>query len=171
MTFHGFRNGMRTSPIRRKNTNPRVRKENSILANSPDFDWPKRPRLVKVPSETPGIYRIAGKLWPISYMPEITPEWRGQETFHEKVGDDLHWAKWTFWHCTDPRLSDEGFPDYVAFRERIVWIELKVRNRDGKANTMSKGQRAFANRIVRGGGEFHEVLWPDDYDHFLEVIK
>lgn len=166
----GTWNGLRRSGFKRKPRYPRVRREKSIVTGG-DTSWPRRPSVKKVPTSTPGVFRIAGVLWPVDYMPEITPEYAGGPTFHKKVGDLLFACGWKFWHCTDPFLSDEGFPDYVAFREREVWLELKVRDRDGKANTMSAGQRAFANTIIRAGGEFHDVLWPDDWDALVEVLK
>lgn len=150
---------------------PRVRREKSILSGDVNTSWPRRAPMKKEPSLTPGMYRIAGREWPASYMPEITPEYRGQQTFHGMVGDELHLRKWKFWHCTDPRLSDAGFPDYVCFREREVWLELKVRDRNGKANTMSAGQIAFANTIIAAGGEFHDILWPDDWNKLVEVLS
>lgn len=105
-------------------------------------------------------------LWPDNYMPE-----EGDEGWQTTAEDMLAEAGWTFWHPEEPHLQEAGFFDLVCLRERVIWIELKVRSRDGKANGLNAAQKRFLAALFQSGSEAHVFLWPDDFETFKDVIK
>lgn len=79
---------------------------------------------------------------------------------------------WTTFHLNLPMRSPAGFPDLVLFRERILFIELKVRRpRDGRAGKLSPAQIEYAHIIQRAGGEYYSFLYPDDYEELKQVLS
>ena len=121
-----------------------------------------------------GEQTIAGVLWPTGYIPE-EPE-RGwvrtrDDCFRWRVEDLLHANGWTYFHLQDKsaKFSDAGVPDLWCMRDRMMFLELKVRYENGKANTMRPEQWAFARSIIDAGGEFHCILWPDSWDELVEL--
>lgn len=144
----GKRNGMKTSAIQRT-------------------PWGRKPKPVR-----PDNWTIAGVPWPASWIPEEPQTGfrrNRDDCFRWRVEDLLYAMGWKFWHLNEAKRSDPGFPDLVAFRERTIWLENKVRDRDGKKNGMSAAQKAFAATIALAGGEFYCITWPDDWSELVRV--
>lgn len=115
------------------------------------------------PTSTAGVFRLAcGALWPI--------EWQSEKDWQDMVEQYAHLQGWKFWHNNNPRMSNAGLPDLILYRDRIVWAELKVRDRNGKAGRVRPAQQEFYADITRAGGEAYVWTWPDDWDGVKEVL-
>lgn len=117
---------------------------------------------------------IAGLAWPDNFLPEERPNLALRpdgDYFRNRVENELFAQGWKFYHNYDPVLSDAGFPDEVCWREREVWLELKVRDIYGVAGRVSPAQREFHATLIKAGCEVHIVTWPDSWDEFMDVIK
>ena len=124
------------------------------------------------------IWRMpTGELWPAAHIPE-EPGRNFKRTrddcFRWRVEDLLHAQGWLFWHLPPGKAqsrADPGFPDLFCTRERIMFLELKVRNIHGVVKHVKGAQLVFANRIALAGGEWHEIVYPDDNEKLEELTK
>lgn len=147
---------------------PAAAKPYSTLKRTPMRRTPMR-RQVNAAGES----TIAGVLWPAGWIPEEPLKGYKRyrdDCFRWRVEDLLAAGGWAYWHLTDAKRSDPGVPDLWCLRDRIMFLELKVRNRDGKANGMSPAQYAFAARIHHAGGEYHCITWPDSWDELEKLV-
>jgi hypothetical protein len=95
-----------------------------------------------------------------------------EKQFQAMVEELAGYCGWTTFHLNLPMRSPAGFPDLVLFRDRIVFVELKVRRpRDGRAGKLMPAQVEYAHLIQKAGGEYHTFLYPDDWDAVVEVLK
>lgn len=73
----------------------------------------------------------------------------------------LHRLDW--WHCTVAQASQPGYPDYTIWGDGWhAWVELKARQANNKAGTLSTAQKRYRASIERGAGEYMTFLLPDD---------
>lgn len=64
---------------------------------------------------------------------------------------------WSWHHETDSRRSKAGFPDLCAFRDRVIFIELK-----SDKGRVRPAQREWLDGLKAAGAEVH--LWrPADW--------
>lgn len=68
---------------------------------------------------------------------------------------------WLTYHTHDSRRSDEGFPDLVMVRERVIYAELK-RERTDRAR-LSREQQKWISTLNASGAEVY-VWRPSDWD-------
>lgn len=73
---------------------------------------------------------------------------------------------WMTYHTYDSRRSDEGFPDLVMVRERIIYIELKAERKDRK---LSKVQQEWISKLHAAGAEVY-VWRPSDWDTVARTL-
>lgn len=74
------------------------------------------------------------------------------------------WNNWLVYHTHDSRRSEEGFPDLVLVRERVVYAELK--RPKGKA---APAQVKWIEKLRAAGAEVY--LWyPDDLPEVKRVL-
>lgn len=92
-----------------------------------------------------------------------------ERAFQAQVEELLTLHGWYCWHVNLPMRSKAGFPDILAIRERVIWIELKVRRKGGRGKVMPE-QRAFHD-LLRAAGQEVYVLWNDNEDwQFLLLL-
>lgn len=131
--------------------------------NPKPSNWQRKPRQRKEATTTEGVVRLTcGALWPV--------EWQSEKDWQDMVEQYAHLNGWTYWHNNNPRMSDAGLPDLILFRDRIVWVELKVRDRKGRAGRVRPAQMAFYASIQKAGGEAYVFTWPDDWDQVKAVL-
>ena len=106
---------------------------------------------------------ICGKPWPASWMSEA--DWQ------QTVEANAALYGWEYFHMRLPRMSREGLPDLVLWKDRELWRELKVRDREGKAPSLRPDQWRIINRINSAGGNAKPWYWPDDYEEMIEELK
>ncbi len=58
-----------------------------------------------------------------------------------------------------------GFPDLVLVRERVVWIEAKVKGRK-----LSPEQESWMVDLIATGAEFHLIQLDREWDFLVEVL-
>lgn len=94
-----------------------------------------------------------------------------EKAFQAQVEELLDLQGWFTWHVNLPQRSKAGFPDILAIRERVMWIELKVLRKGGRGKVMPE-QKAFHDMLRSAGQEVY-VFWNDDEDwqKLLEVVK
>ncbi len=85
-----------------------------------------------------------------------------EKAFQAQVEELAGYLGWYCWHINLPQRSKAGFPDILALRERVIWIELKVRRKGGRGKVMPE-QAAFHELLRKAGQEVH-VFWNDDED-------
>lgn len=73
---------------------------------------------------------------------------------------------WLTYHTYDSRRSDEGFPDLVMVRERVIYVELKGERRDRK---LSKVQQEWVGRLHDAGQEVY-VWRPSDWTTIASTL-
>ncbi len=71
---------------------------------------------------------------------------------------------WIVWHDRDSRGNDEGLPDLILCRERLLWWELKTER--GKVGEV---QMAFGARLIRAGQEWR-ILRPRDWGYIVATL-
>lgn len=87
-----------------------------------------------------------------------------EKVFQRAVTDLMKRTGWKWHHQTISRKSAAGWPDLVACRERIIFIELK-----SETGTLEAEQANWRDRIIAAGGEWH--LWsPSDWAKIVEVL-
>ncbi|MFA5053017.1 MAG: VRR-NUC domain-containing protein [Parcubacteria group bacterium] len=85
--------------------------------------------------------------------------------FQDTVADAARVLGWFIYHARPARTAKgwrtsvsydgKGFPDLVAVRERVLFIELK-----SSTGSMSAEQKVWRVRLKRAGAEYH--LWTPD---------
>ncbi len=68
------------------------------------------------------------------------------------------------YHTHDSRRSQPGFPDLVAIRDRVVYLELKR-----EEGVVSEKQREWIAALHRAGAEVY-VARPRHFDHLAAVL-
>ena len=91
-------------------------------------------------------------------------DYRDESDFQRAVIHESIDRKWQHHHQYDSRRSISGYPDLILFRERVVWMELKVQNRK-----LKPAQKEWRNFILSAGGEWY-VFWPKDWAKIMEVL-
>lgn len=91
------------------------------------------------------------------------------------VEDLLRLYKWQFTHFRPGMMAsgnwvtamtgDVGFPDYVAVKDRTLFLEIK-----GTKGKLSDEQVIWLT-LIRDAGGNALVLWPDDYDLLVKVLS
>lgn len=95
-----------------------------------------------------------------------------ESKFQEMVEEVAGYCGWTSFHLNLPMRSPAGFPDLVLFRDRIVFAELKSRSpTTGRAGKLAPAQIAYAQTIMKAGGEYYSWLYPDDWEALVEVLR
>ena len=109
--------------------------------------------------------RIAGFLWPAAYMSEA--DWDGTlQDWSMKLGS---WSQ-TF-HVYNSSRSAPGWFDRVWLKPgTALFVELKVRYRNGTANRLSKEQMAFQSAGALAGLDVRHWLFPDDCVEAWETL-
>lgn len=97
-----------------------------------------------------------GRNWPASWMAEAK--------FQAHVESIAVQSGWRIWHCQNPKTSLPGLPDLILIKagSGILYRELKVRDKNGRANTARGDQLEFLCDICLAGGDGRVWLWPDD---------
>lgn len=85
-----------------------------------------------------------------------------EKAFQAQVEDLAGYCGWYVWHVNLPQRSKAGFPDILALRERVVWIELKVHRKGGRGKVMP--EQATFHTMLRTAGQEVYVFWNDDDD-------
>lgn len=67
---------------------------------------------------------------------------------------------WITYHTYDSRRSDQGFPDLVMVRERVIYVELK---QEAKSKKVSPVQQKWIDALRAAGAEVY-VWRPSDWD-------
>ncbi len=106
---------------------------------------------------------IAGKPWPAAWMSEA--DWQ------KTVEDRAHFHGWTTWHDNTPQRNKPGFLDLMLLKDRAMFVELKVRDRNGDANTLSAKQWEMVAAMQAAGLEVRVWTWPDEDDECWEELK
>lgn len=71
---------------------------------------------------------------------------------------------WTTYHTYDSRNSDEGFPDLVLMRERVIFVELKR-----ERSKPTPAQKRWLSGLKDAGAEVY--LWrPSDWDQVATTL-
>lgn len=158
---------MKRSPMNRVSVRPR-RKANPYMPVDVEVVAP-----VRVSSKAPREpWRLkCGVMWPVHYVPE--EPMKGEPTYFRKMVEDLAAVLgWETHHVHVSLLDKPGMPDLfmipmrqnlLAAGKRSMWRELKVRDRDGAPNRLSRHQRAFLHGVVLSGGDAESWLYPDDW--------
>ena len=107
---------------------------------------------------------IAGKPWPASWLPEEPNRKVHETSWRETVEQRAHAFGWEKqWHCRLTQQSAAGWFDEVFLRPgKALFVELKVRDRKGKANGTSKWQDEYIYAAIRAGLDVRVWTWPDD---------
>lgn len=87
-----------------------------------------------------------------------------ESTFQSKLVQDAKKLGWISYHTYDSRRSDEGFPDLVLVRERVIYAELKSEN-----GVLSQDQRKWFAALQRAKQEVY-VWYPSDYEYILKIL-
>jgi hypothetical protein len=149
----------RVSARRKRKENPYIQREQVEVV----------PATVK-PQREP--WRLAcGVWWPNRYVPE-EPMKPHETCFRHMVEEQAHLFGWRTHHVHVSDYDKPGLPDLylipikkslIAAGKRPMWRELKVRNQDGKANTLSRHQKLFIADVTLAGGDAADWLYPDDW--------
>ena len=71
------------------------------------------------------------------------------------------------YHTFHSERSEEGFPDLVLVRERIVWAELKT---DSPRSQATPDQRKWLTALADAGEEVY--LWrPWHWEELVKILK
>lgn len=112
-----------------------------------------------------------GVMWPVHYMPE-EPH-KDYDTYFRQEVENL--AALHGWHSHHVHVSDydkPGLPDLYLIPEkrslleagkRPMWRELKVRDKNGKPNGLTRHQKAFIAAVTLAGHDADSYLYPDDW--------
>ena len=80
---------------------------------------------------------------------------------------------WEVYHVFEQthyaRRMGKGWPDLQLLRERLVFIELKAFQKDGKRGTLSPDQIRIIAMLKSAGQEVH-VFWPDQEEELRKVL-
>lgn len=121
-------------------------------------------RRVKATERTEEGLLIAGKPWPSSWMSE--KDWQST------VEDNAHFYGWVTWHCNMPMRSSAGWFDLALLGSgSALFVELKVRDRHGKAGRVSPHQWEYIAAAQKAGLDARVWTWPDDYDEMIAELS
>ena len=123
----------------------------------------------RVPQSDPAIFEIETKdgdryIWPVEHMPEEGADgWRATVEGWAILGDN----DTMIWHAqtSETTRSKKGWFDDAIFQPRRgyhVLAELKVRDREGDANTPSTAQWRYISAALKSGVNVQVWTWPDD---------
>ena len=102
---------------------------------------------------------------------ERNAAYQTEKQFQAQVERLLSLNGWYCWSVNLPQRSKAGFPDLLAIRERLVWIELKVVRKGGRGKVMPE-QAAFHDMLRAAGQEVYVIFNDDDdWRELLEVAK
>jgi hypothetical protein len=87
-----------------------------------------------------------------------------EKEFQRAVTDLMKRHGWKYHHQTISRKSAAGWPDLVACRERIIFVELKT-----ETGTLEAEQANWRDRIIAAGGEWY-CFRPSDWAKIVEVL-
>lgn len=88
-----------------------------------------------------------------------------ERLFQAKVIEILKFYSWLYYHTADSRRSVGGFPDLVACRERLVYVELKT-----ETGELSADQQRWQEALRRAGEETY-VWRPSDLVTIVRVLE
>jgi hypothetical protein len=97
---------------------------------------------------------------------EVLNEAEREGDFQDKVRQLAELKGWLVYHTHDSRRSDEGFPDLVMSRDRVVFAELKSE----KGKLSEKQLEWVAGLRDLAGAEVY-VFRPSDWDRVVEVLN
>lgn len=101
-------------------------------------------------------------------MPQVSqaplPDGISEEEFRRLVVQLAETLGWACYHTHDSRKSDEGFPDQVFVRERVVYAELKKTG--GKLSAKQKRWLSLLNNA----GEETYLWYPQDWTAIVGVL-
>lgn len=98
-----------------------------------------------------------------------------EDEFKNELIKALKLYRWRVHHCrparapsgkwSTPIQGHSGFPDIVAVRDRVLWVELKK-----IGEYLKPEQKLWRDAIVGTGAEYY--LWrPSDWDEIGRVIR
>lgn len=99
----------------------------------------------------------------------LAEEERDEAAFQKKVEQLALSLGWWPWHDHDARRNVAGMVDLILLRERVVWMELKAYDKNGKAGRLSGEQEKVRDMLKAAGQEYYTV-WDDD-DGWAEVCE
>lgn len=105
-----------------------------------------------------GIYYVGGM------RPEIDED-QAEKEFQTDVLRYSRQRGWWGYHTYDSRRCEEGMPDWVFARDRIIFVELK--SMTGK---LTLKQMEVIDRLRKAGGEVY-VWQPVDWPRIEEVLN
>lgn len=119
----------------------------------------------KIDAKTEAAWRARG-LIPLDARQAVAPieERISEKEFQRAVTDLMRRHGWKYHHQTISRKSTAGWPDLVACRERIIFVELKT-----EIGTLEAEQANWRDRIVEAGGEWY-CFRPSDWPKIVEVL-
>ena len=111
---------------------------------------------------------------------------QGRETLAQAIAEsqtEVQWLAqvirmardegWVAYHVYEQgayaRRSSKGWPDVQLIRERLVFLELKGFQKDGKRGVLSRDQVRMITALRSAGQEVH-VFWPDQEDEVRSVL-
>jgi hypothetical protein len=80
-----------------------------------------------------------------------------EAAFQQRITDLCDWLHLRYWHDTDSRRNEAGFPDLVILGNGVVWAELKA-----ERGRVSPEQQAWHDDLKRAGAEVY-VWRPADW--------
>lgn len=120
---------------------------------------------------TPGVRigRTLGELMGEVQLTELStfqppPAFADEKQFQAAVVREAEKRGWRVYHTHDSRKSRKGYPDITAWRERVLFAELKTE--DG---ALTADQANTIEDLRAAGAEVH--LWrPDDWPAILATL-
>lgn len=88
----------------------------------------------------------------------------GKPWFRGEVQKLLTARLWDFYHPEISHMSNKGYPDLTAWRERVIWLELK-----SEKGQLSQDQANTIEMLKRAGGEVY-VFRPSDWKEIIEIL-
>jgi hypothetical protein len=88
-----------------------------------------------------------------------------EKDFYGPIRDMATTAGWLVFHAFDSRRSDEGFPDFVFVRDRVVFAEIK-----GGTTRITPAQIVWVERLRQAGAEAYIWRMPQGLDEAARVL-
>lgn len=88
-----------------------------------------------------------------------------ERTFQTQVRSLARLLGWIPYHTFDSRRSDQGFPDLVLVRDRVVFAELKT-----PKGRLSSHQEIWLEALRNAGAEVY-VWRPGDLEEIQKVLS
>ena len=90
-----------------------------------------------------------------------------EKNFQGNVEKAARMLGWRHYHTYRAKRSEEGFPDLVLARERIVWAELKT---DSPRSQATPDQRKWLTALADAGEEVY--LWrPRHWEELVTILQ